>query len=395
MTLKVEFGLTKSGDSFVYNDITTYVIGVGVDRGKSNELSTFDSGSCNVQLNNIGRVFDPSYAGSPYAGQIAPGAGLRVWVDDHVIYTGIVRSWDLSYELDGQSFASINAQDAFSILSLRNMDDYSPSGDLTLVEQTTGDRMATVLNHIAWPTSQTVIPVDTKGNLEADTPSEGTSVLTYLQSVEASEPGKFFTDADGNLVFKSAYDSIYESAYTYTRQNISNNPSFESDTYNWPYNGGTAIPARTTTYGGATVYGGAVTSGSYSVTIPAGSVLSHNIIPTPDIIYTASAFFRSTADNTVTWWADGSTDGTTWVTQGSASTVISAASGVPVTDWQRAYLTWTPTSDYNKFRLRVSTAGAGNMDAVLVEASAFVNDYFDGVTRPADTASETFTGGWN
>ena len=399
MSIKVEFGLTKSGSSFVYNDITEYVKSYSIDRGKSNELTVFDSGTCSVQLSNVGRVFDPSYAQSPFSGQIAPGGGLRVWIDDQIMFAGYIRSWDLSYDLDGQSLASVHAQDAFSLLVLQNMDDYSPSGTATFGTATdySHQRINTVLNHIGWATSLQNIPTVSKGVLDQTLqPSEGTSVLAYLQTVEASEPGKLFVDAQGRVTFRNAYDSIYESAYTYTRQNISNNPSFESDTYNWPYLGGTALPARSNVNGGAFVYSGStVTTGSYSLTIPAGSAVTHLINPAPDTIYTASAFFRSAALNSVSIVGEGSTDGTAWTVQGSSVTSIPAASGTASADWYRASLSWTPTSDYNLFRLRVSATGAASMDAVLVEAAGTADTYFDGVTRPANDSVNTYTGGWN
>jgi hypothetical protein len=58
---KVEFGFTQSGGSYVYNDITSYVRSVDIQRGLQRNLDTFTAGQASVVLNNLGREFDPYY----------------------------------------------------------------------------------------------------------------------------------------------------------------------------------------------------------------------------------------------------------------------------------------------------------------------------------------------
>jgi hypothetical protein len=60
-TLQVEFSFTRNGNDYVWNDISSYVRSVSIDRGISRELEEYSAGQCEVMLSNNGRQFDPSY----------------------------------------------------------------------------------------------------------------------------------------------------------------------------------------------------------------------------------------------------------------------------------------------------------------------------------------------
>jgi len=60
-TLKVEFSFIRNGNDYVWNDVSSYVRRVSIDRGISRELEEYSAGQCDVIFGNIGREFDPSY----------------------------------------------------------------------------------------------------------------------------------------------------------------------------------------------------------------------------------------------------------------------------------------------------------------------------------------------
>ena len=60
-TLQVEFGFQKSGNDYVWNDISSYVRSVDIGRGVNREIDVYSAGSANITLSNANRYFDPSY----------------------------------------------------------------------------------------------------------------------------------------------------------------------------------------------------------------------------------------------------------------------------------------------------------------------------------------------
>jgi len=60
-TLQVEFSFIRSGNNYVWNDVSSYARSVSIDRGISRELEEYSAGQCEVMLSNVGREFDPSY----------------------------------------------------------------------------------------------------------------------------------------------------------------------------------------------------------------------------------------------------------------------------------------------------------------------------------------------
>jgi hypothetical protein len=181
----------------IYQDVTPFVIGYQIGRGKSRQLDRYQSGRLSVDLNNNTRVFDPLFGASPYRGQIIPKRAVRVTSNDVIQYEGLIDDWDLSYQPQGNSIASIIASDAFTQFANQTL----VAG--TAIAQRTGERIeATLANAgMAWPNTK-IIAETGEQLLQADVISEGTGALAYLQTIADSEPGSLFIDKQGNVVFK-------------------------------------------------------------------------------------------------------------------------------------------------------------------------------------------------
>jgi len=181
----------------IYQDVTPFVISYQIGRGKSRQLDRYQAGRLTVSLDNNSRVFDPLYGESPYRGQIIPKRAVRVTSDDVIQYEGLIDDWDLSYQPQGNSIASIVASDAFSQFANQTL----VGG--TAIAQATGQRIEAVLANagMAWPNTK-IIAETGKQLLQADVISEGADALAYLQTIADSEPGSLFMDKQGNVVFK-------------------------------------------------------------------------------------------------------------------------------------------------------------------------------------------------
>jgi len=89
----------------IFFDVTQYVLGLSIRRGKSRQLDRYGTGQANVVFDNNGRVFDPEYADSPYFGQIIPRREIRITSGSSVQYFGSVDDWNLNYEPTGDNLS--------------------------------------------------------------------------------------------------------------------------------------------------------------------------------------------------------------------------------------------------------------------------------------------------
>lgn len=225
-----------------FKDISEWVSSVSVGRGKNRELEKFSAGSMSVELFNRDRTFDPSYAASPFYGDILPRRQMRVLVDGVQQFVGYINDWSFSYDVSGESLVSVSLSDAFTVLSNQELQNVAVS------EQLSGARVSTVLNSAGWGLSERLI--DSGNSVVAAGTATG-NVLNYLQQVESSEQGSLFIGKSGDVVFQarnaaqaSGSAVVFAddgSGIPFSGANISYSSDllFNQAVVNWP--GGTAI----------------------------------------------------------------------------------------------------------------------------------------------------------
>lgn len=185
------------GGSLFY-DVTSYVKSLSTSRGRSRELDRFNTGTASITFTNQTRAFDPSYTASPFWPSIQPRREIRITIGGSAVYYGLVDDWNLDYQVGGESTAGAVCVDGFAILAKQNLTAFTATAG-----QTTGQRIGTVLarSEVAWPS--TLLNLDAgQQTLQGDVVAQDTNVLTYLQLVEASEPGSFFISAAGSATFE-------------------------------------------------------------------------------------------------------------------------------------------------------------------------------------------------
>jgi hypothetical protein len=176
-------------------DVSAYVLSVEIARGRSRQTKHFTSGVASLVLDNSSRIFDPLNTDSPYYPYISIRVPVTVTVDGVRIYTGLVTDWDIDYSIANQDRLVLRCADALTVLANTAMASWAPT------EQLTGARVTAVLaqSDVAY-----VGPVAIQtgaSTVGAYTIAADTNVLSYLQSVETSEVGYLFVDADGVLQF--------------------------------------------------------------------------------------------------------------------------------------------------------------------------------------------------
>ena len=232
----------------IYYDVTSRVTSVSVKRGKNRELDRYSAASASVSLRNEDRLFDPLNTSSLFYGNIIPRRQIRIRTGGFDQFVGVIEDWNLDYSVSGESVATIQAADGFTLLAQQTL---TPG---TATPQLTGERIAAVLSQptVAWPLQQRDIDAGTN-TVGADVFSG--NALSYLQDVEASEQGQLFMDRSGNVRFVNGAVTITSSL----------SAVFFSDD-------GTGVP-----YTNATVsYGTELLYNQAQVTSPAGTAISNN-----------------------------------------------------------------------------------------------------------------------
>ena len=188
----------------VATDITADAMRVSVRRGRDSQLfADIPAGRASVQLQNRTRTYDPTYASSPYAGNIRPGKRVTIASAGVSIFDGVVGDWNLDYALGGQSLAFAECVDALGQLGRMEFDAWT-----TTASQTAGPRITAVLDRpeVAFSANRSI---DTGVSvLQGDSVSWGSSVLNYLQLVTRSDLGRFYASRTGVVTFRDRLDPL-------------------------------------------------------------------------------------------------------------------------------------------------------------------------------------------
>jgi hypothetical protein len=372
LSIKVEFGFAEVGVPVNFNDISNDVISVSVTRGKDPQQDTFNAASCSIQLNNETRNYDPSYGASPYQGQIFPTGEVKVYSNDQIVFTGFITDWNFAYSPNGESIAEIVASDAFWNLNNQTLVDFTPT------EQSSSDRITTVLlrpevgGTAIWPTSQRVISpgIATIGDYAVE---DSTNVLTHLQEVERSEPGRLFIDKQGRIVFRSRNNDLENSSFQYQRVNLSTNPSFENNTATWVVQTGTLTRSTAQAY-----------IGNASASLSAGGAVRQFFDSDSVADYSVSVYARASSGTAVVNLSGlTSVDGITYSTRNSVAGTVTSSG------WTRIGTTFQSLSVYSGLSITQSpSASAVFIDAILIEQSPIVDAYFDGANAPVYNSTD-------
>ena len=178
-------------------DVTSDVLSVSVNRGRSRQLDEYRAGTAQIEFDNDHRRYDPLNTGSPYYPYVLPRRYVRVKSNDISIFAGLINQWTIEYQPPQQSFVSASCADAFALLAGQTIDTYTPD------EQLSGARVSDILSRPEVNFVGTSTSIDTgTSTLGAFTIDDNTSALSYLRQIERSEQGYLFANAANTLRFR-------------------------------------------------------------------------------------------------------------------------------------------------------------------------------------------------
>jgi hypothetical protein len=193
-------------------DIAPYVQSLTINRGRSDQFSSFRAGTCTIVLNNNDRRFDPINESSPYwnpltnSSGVTPRRRVEIRSGSTALFTGRIMDIDIEYDFD-LSTCTIIATDDFTLLA-----NAYTGADITPSAELSGSRVSAILDlpEVNYPS--TTRSIDTGiSTLGAYQISSNTNAAGYLQRVAEAEQGLFFVRADGVLRFSDRVTSAFAS----------------------------------------------------------------------------------------------------------------------------------------------------------------------------------------
>jgi hypothetical protein len=193
--------LATSGTNYV--DISSLIKEVHVRRGRSRLLSKFEAGTATLDIYDQNGDWNPNNPASPYYGDLIPLRKIQIYADyngtRYYLFTGFITNYITNFSLGVEDVSRVTFQcvDAFRLFSGAGITTVTgaPAGQLS------GARVEAILDEIEYPSGLRDIDAgDT--TLQAD-PGTSRNALDALRTVEDSELGGFYIDAEGRATFLS------------------------------------------------------------------------------------------------------------------------------------------------------------------------------------------------
>lgn len=140
VVLTVEIGFSTSAGSgtvplnstlasITFTDVSSDVRACSIKRGRSSELDSFTTGSCQIVFGNANRKYDPENASGTFYNKLTPGRPIRIKATPPggvatSIFFGFVDQWNQQYTNPRDATAIVTASDAFKVLNLITLPSY-------------------------------------------------------------------------------------------------------------------------------------------------------------------------------------------------------------------------------------------------------------------------------
>jgi hypothetical protein len=202
--IKGKLGTGQLADADDSVDISSIILRSSVRRGRNRILNKFEAGTAVVEIKDDTGDWNPANTSGPYYGKLVPLRKIRIWADyegvRYYLFSGFITSYDTTFALgaDEVSRVILNCVDGFRLLNNAAITTVPDTG----AGQLSGTRINKLLDVVDWPEFQRDINAG-DSTMQADPGTADRTVLEAIQTVENSEFGGFFLDAEGNATFYS------------------------------------------------------------------------------------------------------------------------------------------------------------------------------------------------
>jgi hypothetical protein len=121
--------LNSTLSSITWTDVSSDVRSCSINRGRSSELDSFNTGSCQITFANADRKYDPENAAGTYYGKLTPGRPIRIRATPPSgsatgIFFGFVDQFNQQYTNPTDATTVVTASDAFKVMNLITLPSY-------------------------------------------------------------------------------------------------------------------------------------------------------------------------------------------------------------------------------------------------------------------------------
>lgn len=186
-----------------YVDVSSIIKEAHIRRGRSRLLAKFEAGTATVDIYDQNGDWNPNNPSSPYYGSLIPLRKIQIFADyngtRYYLFTGFITNYVTNFTIGTDEVSRVQFQcvDAFRLFNGAQITTVpsTPAGQLS------GARVNAILDEIEYPSGlRDVDAGDT--TLQAD-PGTTRNALDALRTVEDSELGGFYIDAEGRATFLS------------------------------------------------------------------------------------------------------------------------------------------------------------------------------------------------
>lgn len=201
-------GTNRLGSGTLPVEVTDLVTRCNIRRGRNRINGQFEFGSATVTLYDQNGDWNPMNPAGAYYPNLVPLRQIIIYADyagsQYFLYSGFITNYDTGFRQGNEDVSTVTLRcvDGFKLLAGSAISTVSgaPAGQLS------GARVNALLDAIEWPVS--LRNVDTgDSTLQAD-PGTSRNALEALKTVEDSEFGGIFIDAEGSVNFVSRNNLI-------------------------------------------------------------------------------------------------------------------------------------------------------------------------------------------
>lgn len=207
LSVRIAFA-TNPLDTPTWTDVSAYVRGLRIRRGRNDELGRMEAGEAEVVLDNRDRRFDPTHAAGPYYPNVLPMRKISIratWnAVTYDVYTGFIEAWPTAWPLSTDSTVTLTCADAFMYFALVDWIAVSFSAS------SAKDMINDILTFANWPPLDRSID-DSITTMQAWSATQE-PIFGWLQRLTDSENGFLWIGADGTVYFRERHYRLTHTA---------------------------------------------------------------------------------------------------------------------------------------------------------------------------------------
>jgi hypothetical protein len=188
-------------------DITEYVTGVRIKRGRDSQDAQFGASTATITIDDLlaEDKFNVANTASPYwnteRGRLGfePRKAVRISRNGEYLFVGLIQAYDSEFSIDGHNIVTVRCTDAIINLTTTNILAFTPP------QEKSGARVDRILGlpEISYPETPSPIIAEGIATLSSIEVTSQTPLAYFNTITESAEQGRIFVNRSGVLVWEA------------------------------------------------------------------------------------------------------------------------------------------------------------------------------------------------